>query len=173
MLSALPSYEQAVVTQAQLNVAFARSRILQVEDPNDPGLAPWIAGHGFVRIDGAALPADQQTPAQLGAQLLQTDSPWSQFDDLGPAIPLRSYRAGDAPSLLREPGNRSLLLPSTLGEQSLDGARLFLRDAARWHRRDLERLHGDERAFVCIAHTGTCAARDALIRDGGVVRSEA
>jgi len=93
--------------------------------------------------------------------------------DLGPAIPLRSYRAGDAPSLLREPGNRSLLSPSTLGEQSLDGARLFLRDAARRHRRDLERLHGDERAFVCIAHTGTCAARDALIRDGGVVRSEA
>jgi hypothetical protein len=115
VLSALPSYEQALVTQAQLDEAFARSGILQVEDPGDPGLAPWIAGHGFVRIDGAALPADQQTRAQLGAQLLQTDSPWSQFDDLGPAIPLRSYRAGDAPTLLREPGNRSLLLPSTLG----------------------------------------------------------
>ncbi len=110
-LSALPADEQSKITQAQLDAAFAASGLLQSEDLHDTVMASWLAGHGVVRLDGAEAPADQQACAATGAELLQTDLPWSQYDDLGLATPLRSFRAGDAPSLLREPGNRAELLP--------------------------------------------------------------
>ncbi len=46
----------------------------------------------------------------MGAQFLQTDPPWIQYDDTGIASRLRSYRQGVDPTLLLEPGERIGLL---------------------------------------------------------------
>ncbi len=83
-----------LVTQADLDGAFAQSVFLQVEDLNDPHLLPFLAFHGVVRLDGAVSADDQRIRESLGAQLLQTDSPWVPFDDHGPSQPLRAR--GDA-----------------------------------------------------------------------------
>src|SRR5262249_26470807 len=69
-----PIYE--LVTQSEPAAAYAQSIFMQVEDTADPPLHPFLARHGIVRLDNAVTAVDQAARVALGAQLLQTDSPW-------------------------------------------------------------------------------------------------
>jgi hypothetical protein len=68
-----------------------------------------------IRMDGAFSAADQITRAGLGLQLLQSDTPWVQADDRGPAEPLRALDGGEP---LREPGSRLRLQKPREGERA-------------------------------------------------------
>ena len=107
-----------LVTQADLDGAYAQSVFLQVEDTTDPNLPPFLARHGVARIDGSFSTDDQQARVALGAQLLQTDLPWVQLDDQGPSQPLRSLVPGFAPDVMKEPGSRLVLGPTAPGERA-------------------------------------------------------
>lgn len=106
-----------LVTQADLDGAFAQSVFLQVEDLADPHLLPFVAGHGVVRLDGAVSADDQRARAALGAQLLQGDSPWVQYDDHGPSHPLRDLSGKFGLDVMKEPGSRLALGPGEAGER--------------------------------------------------------
>jgi hypothetical protein len=54
-----------LVTQAELDAAFAQSVFMQIEDLADPRAAPFLAAHGVVRVDNAFSVADQQARAAL------------------------------------------------------------------------------------------------------------
>ncbi len=105
-----------LVTQSDLDGAFAQAVFMQVEDTTDPALAPFLARHGVVRMDGAVSADDQKARVALGTQLLQTDSPWVQYDDEGPSQPLRSLPAFSAGAMV-EPGTRLVLGPGAPGER--------------------------------------------------------
>ena len=129
--ASLPPAIQPLVTQEELDAALSQSAMLQVEDVADPRLPGFLGRGGVVRIDGAFTPADQSARSDLGAQLLQTDFPWTQADDHGPSQPLRALGPGIDPSVLREPGTRAALLPA--GERERVFA--YLEDhtgSARW-----------------------------------------
>src|SRR5262249_14549386 len=85
----LPAKIQQDLSRDDLARAQRRSPFLQVEDLADPNLAPFLSRHGLVRIDGAFGIDDQQARVALGAQILQTDTPWLQLDERGPAVPVR------------------------------------------------------------------------------------
>jgi hypothetical protein len=112
-----PIYE--LVTQAELDAAYAEAVILQVEDTSDPAVGPFLARHGVIRIDGSVTAADQAARAALGMQLLQTDAPWEQDDQRGPGEPFRPLHRGFSGTAMKEPGSRLALGPSP------DGAPLF------------------------------------------------
>lgn len=103
---------QELISKADFTRAVAESAFAQVEDPADPMLAPLLARHALVRIDGASSVADQNARIALGAQLLQTDTPWVQTDDAGPAFPFRLLASMPAAPAIREPGTRAMLLPA-------------------------------------------------------------
>jgi hypothetical protein len=106
-----------LVTQDEIDRAFAQAVFLQVEDTADPHIAPFLARHGVVRVDGAASVADQQARIALGLQLLQGDSPWIQADDHGPAQPYRALAPGFDTYAMTEPGSRLSLSASPFGER--------------------------------------------------------
>ena len=118
----LPAKIQQDLSREDLAQAQRRSPFLQVEDTADPNLAPFLAGHGLVRIDGASSTEDQQARVTLGAQILQTDTPWLQLDDRGPAQPVRMLApAGTAAAGIVEPGDRILLSAPMTGSTLADG----------------------------------------------------
>lgn len=106
-----------LVTQDELDRAFAQSVFLQIEDIADPHVAPFLARRGVVRVDGASSVADQEARIGLGLQLLQGDSPWIQADDHGPSRPLRALDPGFDAYAMTEPGSRLGLSPSANGER--------------------------------------------------------
>jgi hypothetical protein len=89
----LPQKIRDELSREDLERARRRAVFLQVQDTADPNLAPFLAGGGMVRIDGAFTPEQQLERAALGAQILQGDTPWIQADDRGPAQPLRPLDA--------------------------------------------------------------------------------
>jgi hypothetical protein len=89
----LPQKIRDELSREDLERARRRAIFLQVQDTADPNLAPFLAGGGIVRIDGAFTPEQQLERAALGAQILQGDTPWIQADDRGPAQPLRPLDA--------------------------------------------------------------------------------
>jgi hypothetical protein len=105
----LPAKIQQDLSREALAQARRRSAFLQVEDTADPNLAPFLRRRGLVRIDGAFSVEDQQARTALGAQILQTDTPWLQLDDRGPAQPLRPLGAAPDGADVVEPGERLLL----------------------------------------------------------------
>jgi hypothetical protein len=106
----LPDTVKEKVTELDVDNAMAETGIWQVEDLTDPALAPAIATGGIVRIDNANSTDDQAARVALGAQFLQTDTPWVAYQDTGIAQRLRSYRPNVDPKLLTEPGDRLGLL---------------------------------------------------------------
>ncbi len=111
----LPAKIQQDLSRDDLAEARRRSPFLQVEDTADPNLAPFLAGHGLVRIDGAFSVEDQQARVALGAQIMQTDTPWLQLNDRGPAQPVRLLAAAPATAEIVEPGDRILLSAPAAG----------------------------------------------------------
>ena len=111
----LPAKIQQDLSREDLARARRRSAFLQVEDTADPNLAPFLAGHGLVRIDGAFSVEDQQARIALGAQIVQTDTPWVQLDDRGPAVPVRPLAAAFAAAEIVEPGDRIFLSAPAAG----------------------------------------------------------
>jgi hypothetical protein len=106
-----------LVTQDDLDRAFAQSVFMQIEDTADPHVAKFVAGHGVVRADGAVSADDQLARVALGAQLLQTDSPWIQADDTGPSQPCRELVPHFDAGVMTEPGARLSLGPAMPGER--------------------------------------------------------
>ncbi|MFT3774621.1 MAG: Ca2+-dependent phosphoinositide-specific phospholipase C [Minicystis sp.] len=106
-----------LVTQEDLDRAFAQSAFLQVEDTADPRAAPFLAQRGVVRIDGAFGVGEQAARAALGMQLLQTDFPWIQADDRGAAEPLRALGEGFGDHVMKEPGSRLSLVLGPAGDR--------------------------------------------------------
>jgi hypothetical protein len=111
----LPAKIQQNLSRDDLARARQRSVLLQVEDTADPNLAPFLDQHGLVRIDGASSVDDQQARVALGAQIMQTDTPWLQLDDRGPALPVRPLPAPLATTEIIEPGDRMLLSAPAAG----------------------------------------------------------
>lgn len=92
------------VPPGDLHAAEDASVFLQVEDLADPSVPGFLADHGVVRGADSFGLADQRARVAAGFQILQTDHPWSQLDDRGPAQPTRA-----ASTALVEPGERLLL----------------------------------------------------------------
>ena len=111
--SDLTTRVQELVTQAELDAAFAQSIFLQIEALADPKLAPFLARHGMVRADGANTEADQRARVALGVQLLQTDTPFTQIDAADRTIAFHPLATGVA--AIAEPGARLLLWPAKTG----------------------------------------------------------
>jgi len=103
----LPEKIRAELSREDLARALRRTVFLQVEDPADPNLAPFLAANGMVRIGAAYTTDDQATRVALGAQILQGDTPWVQLDDRGPSQPLRPLDA--SLGAIVEPGERIAL----------------------------------------------------------------
>lgn len=115
--STLPDALKAAVSASDLARAVDESALAQVEDVADPLLAPLLARHALVRIDGATTEADQAARVALGAQLLQTDLPWQRWHDGGPARPFSPL--DPALPALYEPGARLALGPAPVGGQAV------------------------------------------------------
>jgi hypothetical protein len=132
-LDAVPPLVSRLLTQDDLDRAAAASAFMQVEDTRDPRLAPFLKRRGVVRIDGANAVADQRARLALGAELLQTDTPWVRAGGVDVARPLEAL--GGA-AMLPESGVRFAL------DAASDGAPVFAaaRDATRSSR--LEALVG-------------------------------
>ncbi|HZR79676.1 MAG TPA: Ca2+-dependent phosphoinositide-specific phospholipase C [Candidatus Binatia bacterium] len=108
--SALTPRLQALVSQDDLDRAFAETVFLQIEDLADPHIDPFLARRGVIRVDGAFTADDQAARIARGMQLLQTDFPWVTADGAGPAEALRALApAALADRALREPGARVFL----------------------------------------------------------------
>lgn len=85
----LPRIEQERITPDELDRAARQSIFLQIQSLDDPRIDPTIARRGVIRVDGAFDPDLQIERIARGMQLMQTDYPWSQHDDRGPAQPFR------------------------------------------------------------------------------------
>jgi hypothetical protein len=107
--ASLPTAVQSLVTQDDLDRALSQSAFLQVEALDDARAAGFLKGHGVIRIDNAFSMDDQAKAVSLGMQLLQSDSPWAQYEDHGAGEPARSLAAGVPEDQLRERGDRLLL----------------------------------------------------------------
>jgi len=129
--SALPPRLQDLVSQDDLDRAFAQSVFLQIEDLADPRIEPFLLRHGVIRVDGAFTAEDQATRIERGMQLLQTDFPWVTLDASGPTppAPLRPL-VQSAAGELREPGERIALTAPAAGDDGLVFASLAPRDVA-------------------------------------------
>lgn len=154
---ALPEKIRLALSRDDLARALRRVVFLQVEDPADPNLAPFLARHGIVRIGGAYTVDDQRRRIALGAQILQGDTPWIQADDRGPAQPLRPF-APDAGEIV-EPGERLVL-----SAPDADGHALAWRDvppasATRWA--TLPAVGGRSDATPCLVAAADAAFPEA------------
>jgi len=105
----LPAKIQEELPREELDRARRRSAFLQIEDPSDANLAPFLDQRGLVRIDGAFSVADQSARVALGAQIMQTDTPWLQFDDRGPQQLVRPFAPELPAARIVEPGDWILL----------------------------------------------------------------
>lgn len=107
---ALPPLVTEKITKAELDRAARSSVLVQVEDTADPLLAPSLARGAIVRIDNAFSRAEQFDRLVLGAQLLQTDTPWVRTGEYRIDAPVRSFREDARIEDLAEPGRRLALL---------------------------------------------------------------
>ncbi len=114
-LSALDGLVVQLLTQDELDRAYAESVFMQIEDVHDPAVPAFLARRGIVRVDSSFTAREQQIRAQDGMQLLQTDYPGTQLDDRGPSAAFHPLSAGWGP--MREPGARLALGPAPAGER--------------------------------------------------------
>ncbi len=99
-----PAAEQ--VDPVRVGAADDASVFWQAEDLADPQLPEFVEANGLVRgADSFSLDA-QAARIAYGFQFLQTDHPWLQLQDRGPARPFRSLDASADDEALLEPGKR-------------------------------------------------------------------
>ena len=104
------------VPPAELKAAYDASVLLQVENFKDPRhmeeVGRFLANGGVVRAGDSFSLADQRARVGWGAQMFQTDYPWVQYADRGPAEPLRPFQADSFadPAQFKEPGERLALM---------------------------------------------------------------
>jgi hypothetical protein len=96
----------------QLRAAEDASVFLQVENVTDPAhlksVAQFLSEGGVVRGHDSWTVADQTARVTAGFQMFQTDYPWVQANDQGPAQPFRPFHPEDfaGSEQFLEPGNR-------------------------------------------------------------------
>ena len=143
----LPEKIQQDLSREDLERARRRAAFLQVEDVADPNLAPFLAANGLVRIDGAFSLDEQRGRVALGAQILQSDTPWVQIDDRGAGQPLRSL---ETPSdEIVEPGDHFALETSGGSADSFAWREVTRSSSARWE--TLASVGGESDAVPCLA----------------------
>lgn len=113
--SLLTTDEESKIDPAELAAAVDDAPFLQIEAADDAAGPQWHKRNGIVRADGAVTADDQRALHAAGFQLLQTDTPWVQDDDRGPAFPLRALDPGVADAWLHEPGALAWLQPGPAG----------------------------------------------------------
>lgn len=92
-----------LLTQVDLDRAFAATAFLQIEDPTDANASPFIGKNGLIRIDNSFGADDQRARIAQHMQLLQTDTPWIAPDDGDVRHALHPL---DGKTILDEPGAR-------------------------------------------------------------------
>jgi hypothetical protein len=125
----LPEKIQRELSRDDLARARRRAVFLQVEDVRDGNLPSLLAANGLARINGAFALDEQRERVALGAQILQSDTPWIQIEDRGPAQPLRSLDAS-ADEII-EPGER-FELAATDVEERFAWREISPSSSARW-----------------------------------------
>jgi hypothetical protein len=146
----LPAKIQRDLSREDLERARRRAAFLQVEDVRDPNLAPFLAANGLVRINGAFSLAEQRERVELGAQILQSDTPWLQIDDRGAEQPLRSLAA--ASEEIVEPGDHLALATTGTEEGSFAWREVSPSSTARWE--TLPAAGGESDLAVCLGAAG-------------------
>ena len=144
---ALPEKIQQELSREDLARARRRAIFLQVEDVADPNLQPLLAANGLVRIDGAFSLDEQRARVALGAQILQSDTPWIQIENRGPAQPLRPLDASEGEIV--EPGERLVLRTPDAGGETLAWREVRPASAARWE--TLPSVGAESDATLCLA----------------------
>jgi hypothetical protein len=167
----LPEKIRQDLSREELARARRRAAFLQIQETTDPNLLPFLDQRGLVRIDGAFSIEEQQVRTGLGAQIMQTDTPWVQLDDRGPGQPVRPLDSTLAGAEIIEPGERILLSAAPTG--SVFAWRAADAPPASW----LETVPSvgatsDAMACIATAHSETEAASSSYILCRGKVRAD-
>lgn len=112
----VPPLVAELLTQSEIDDAFAQSVFLQIEDKADSRITPFLRRQGVIRIDNAFDLDAQAQVITAGMQLVQSDTPWIQANDRGMKEPLRPLLANVADIV--EPGERLVLASGNSGDRT-------------------------------------------------------